>query len=1000
MFNENQTILREITNNGKFLYKNTIIEPNGNNIQSILINLFNTIKNNNVRQDDVLLLDGNFKSIDNIDLFEQNNLNQDSKNFIVNYKSKINNIEKPNFNNFSFFKKSFTKELKNIINCDNNDNNLIMFEYNIKQQIKINFEGFYNYINDFINQDESEKFEKIINLDTMANILENKKEVINYLEKDLMFFLFEHYNKYKKLNHIKGISNYTKSINSNISKSLNYIIENYDVLNTKLTKKIKYFEEKQKDYYLLFDDIISLFPYGLNDFIDKSYSKDTNNIFTKIQTVKTKQNKKPQTDEEIPNTELSIYYKEKFEKEIEKLSTLNYEANELIKFNHKIIKYGLFNILFLINYNNSEEYLKVIDDFLINIDNYSKNFKNKDFNNSFVDELLKISNKVKESNLFNNYNIDKTIIINSLNSIFKEDKDILLTYYIDFVNFSKYLEYCNLNVYKQFKEVDFLTLREFNFISTELNNKTINYPIEVSFNFFKKSYKVETNETNEEIINNNNELNNELGKKIINFGKYKDKSLMEIYEKDKQYLDWLVNNSNNKSQLKHIIYFLKNKEQNLNNKQILIKKENTNITNGKYDIRYKNIIICESQDYLNKYKNVSNKIIEKKYPDTYSFYTNDDYIIDLSLLFELYNKDFNNFNIYQKILFELNFNFILNSYFNSFNNNIDLNNIDTSINIISLVSKEGTSSLTNILYNTINDICLNLTSINKNLYFNKQTFNFDKNDLRDYFKITNELNNKMGSSKISLMENSPFYILDDKIIDSYLIMCKYESSTKKYYVLEFLIKNNKIKVGYNIHNYINFNVINSNIEKYKIQNTFFVINKRNSFSNEINNLEKEFYKNINNKGLFLYQTSDSKIYDKYKNPNTYGFKYLKELKNQQQLEYNYKIDPLFSLNTFINLNKNDNTIINISKGNLYLINSLINVDSQTIDLFYKIIILSHIKFTSKATFTNDSCIIKNNNMRNLWKNSDTNNIVNINNKKYNLLLTTLSSIFIGLNNDK
>lgn len=76
-----------------------------------------------------------------------------------------------------------------------------------------------------------------------------------------------------------------------------------------------------------------------------------------------------------------------------------------------------------------------MNDFLMtNIDNYSKNFKNKDFNNSFVDELLKISNKVK-SNLFNNYNMNKTIIINSLNSIFKKDKDILLTYCIDFVNF-------------------------------------------------------------------------------------------------------------------------------------------------------------------------------------------------------------------------------------------------------------------------------------------------------------------------------------------------------------------------------------------------------------------------------------------------------------------------------------------------------------------------------------------------------------------------------------
>lgn len=72
-----------------------------------------------------------------------------------------------------------------------------MFEYNIKQQIKINFEGFYNYINDFINQDKEKwKIWKNYKFRYYGKYFRKQKEVINYLEKDLMF-LFEHYNKYK-----------------------------------------------------------------------------------------------------------------------------------------------------------------------------------------------------------------------------------------------------------------------------------------------------------------------------------------------------------------------------------------------------------------------------------------------------------------------------------------------------------------------------------------------------------------------------------------------------------------------------------------------------------------------------------------------------------------------------------------------------------------------------------------------------------------------------------
>ena len=256
----------------------------------------------------------------------------------------------------------------------------------------------------------------------------------------------------------------------------------------------------------------------------------------------------------------------------------------------------------------------------------------------------------------------------------------------------------------------------------------------------------------------------------------------------------------------------------------------------------------------------------------------------------------------------------------------------------------------------------------------------------------NEIKNKLNSSRGSLIENAPMSIINMKMPNIYLIASKYDVKTKKYHNIDFLLKDNKLYIGYNSHDFINFNIIKEHVKNNNIDNVFFVINKRDAFSTEINILEKNFYDNIE-KGVFIYQTTDSKVYDeKYKN-KTYVIK--EKLTNIFDENFDYSVSPLYSINSFLKVDK-EHKGLNISKGNIYLINNLFSIDEINKKLFYEMIYICHAKFTNKVNHVNDNLIIKNNIMRNLWKTSDSEDVVKINSNEYKFLLTTIANIFTSI----
>ena len=971
-FKENEKVLKEIKSDSKFLYEDAIIIPRGEKLEEVFVNLIEDINKKEFKVDDILILENN--NINSIDLFNMTSIDKE-KSFLNNYEKNIDNIMKVNLNNKLLCNKSFDKIEKELLLCKENEQGFV-FEYNINQKIKVDIKALINKIKDilFIDNDFANRYSDSM-LESFENIIEQNEEnkILKNLEKHLMFFLFEYYSKTKKINHVIGLKEALKKENNNLYKSLDRIIKNWDNLNNLINIKFKYKKNgNDLNYYFNFNNLFDMFPYGLTDIIKKEYNKNiSTNIYESTFTVKTKQNRKPQTDEE-KEEELSKSYKLKLEKELE-----YFNNNEDFVFRNNLIKYILFNIVYLIDFKEEEKLLNMLEDYIEFLKNYNNNFNNKDYINNLKNKIQNVLNLVEESNIYNNYNILAETLLISLSNVFNENNNIEEIYYIDFEKIYKYFEVCNDKIYNKYSvENELELIRDYNFISKEKSHDNIeDFKVIANFKFYKNQYI-----DKKEVLIEDKEEKDSIK---ITTPKYPNSvTIKKLYDTDLSYLKFMIENIDKNSFKKNKIEIMKEYE-DLKNKPKF--QQNNKIEDEKYMFKYNqkyvNIIISENDNYLNLFDKARILVNNKASYDYYNFDYELENIIKLDNLVEAYKKIEQN-NL-KKILFKLNFSLILTFYFKNLIKN-DTN--EYSINLISLLSEQGKNSLTDILYFSINDLAFNITSIHKKININKQTINMNSN------LTPNEIKNKLNSSRGSLIENAPMNIINMKMPNIYLIASKYDGKTKKYHNIDFLLKDNKLYIGYNSHDFINFNIIKEHVKNNNIDNVFFVINKRDAFSTEINILEKNFYDNIE-KGVFIYQTTDSKVYDeKYKN-KTYVIK--EKLTNIFDENFDYSVSPLYSINSFLKVDK-EHKGLNISKGNIYLINNLFSIDEINKKLFYEMIYICHAKFTNKVNHVNDNLIIKNNIMRNLWKTSDSEDVVKINSNEYKFLLTTIANIFTSI----